>query len=322
MKVIGPEAVDSALDYPRLVEALRTAFREGMVQPVRHHHTIERPDDADSVLLLMPAWNDFMKAGTSDGGHIGIKIVTVSPENNSRALPAVMGQYLLLDGRTGAPQAIIDGQRLTARRTAAASALAASFLAREDASHLLVCGAGTLAGELVQAHASQRPIQRVTVWNRSPANGEALAKRLSDAGFEASFTRDLDQAQQEADIISCCTLSTVPLVRGALVKDGTHVDLVGAFTPAMRESDDDLMRRGLVFVDTRGGALKEGGDIVQALASGALSEDRIAGDLFDLTRGACPGRTDGKAVTVFKSVGAALEDLAAAIAVWEQQVPG
>ena len=317
MKVIGPEAVDSALPYPRLVEALRTAFRDGMVQPVRHHHTIERPDEADSVLLLMPAWTDFNRAGTSAGGYIGIKIVTVSPENNSRNLPAVMGQYLLLDGQTGAPLAIIDGQRLTARRTAAASALAASYLARKDASHLLICGAGTLAGELVDAHASQRPIRRVTVWNRSAANGEALAQRLCAAGYDAGFTGDLDRAQQDADIISCCTLSTVPLVKGALVKEGTHVDLVGAFTPAMRESDDDLMRRGAVFVDTRGGALKEGGDIVQALASGALSEDRVAGDVFDLTRGQHAGRADDTRVTVFKSVGAALEDLAAGIAVWE-----
>lgn len=317
MKVIGPDAVDAALPYPRLVEALRTAFHDGMVQPVRHHHTIERPDGADSTLLLMPAWSDFQKAGTSAGGYIGIKIVTVSPDNNSRSLPAVMGQYLLLEGETGAPLAIIDGQRLTARRTAAASALAGSYLARADASHLLVCGAGTLAGELVAAHASQRPIRRVTVWNRSAENGEAMASRLSAAGFEARFSDDLDTAQQDADIISCCTLSTVPLIKGSLVKPGTHVDLVGAFTPTMRESDDELMRRGEVFVDTRAGALKEGGDIVQALASGALTEERVRGDFYDLTRGGSAGRSDDASVTVFKSVGAALEDLAAGIAVWE-----
>ena len=265
----------------------------------------------------MPAWTDFARAGTSAGGYIGIKIVTVSPDNNARSLPAVMGQYFLLDGQTGVPLAIIDGQRLTARRTAAASALAASYLAREDASHHLICGAGALAGELAAAHASVRPIRRVTIWNRSGQKAQALAASLRDGGLDAKATGDLDAAQAEADIISCCTLSAVPLVKGALVKAGAHVDLVGAFTPAMRESDDALMARGSVFVDTLGGALKEGGDIVLALQSGALKKDAVRGDLHGLARGEVRGRLSADEVTVFKSVGAALEDLAAAIAVYE-----
>ena len=181
-----------------------------------------------------------------------------------------------------------------------------------------IVGAVALAAALSAAHAGDID-SRIAAAFETPEYlaGGGLNLIGASTAYDAGFTGDLDRAQQDADIISCCTLSTVPLVKGALVKEGTHVDLVGAFTPAMRESDDDLMRRGAVFVDTRGGALKEGGDIVQALASGALSEDRVAGDVFDLTRGQHAGRADDTRVTVFKSVGAALEDLAAGIAVWE-----
>ncbi|MBS4019946.1 MAG: hypothetical protein KGZ68_17125, partial [Dechloromonas sp.] len=141
MRMIDAATVDRSLTFGGLVETLRTAFRDGAIQPVRHHHTIERPDGAASTLLLMPAWTDFERAGTSDGGFVGVKIVTVSPDNNAIGKPAVMGLYLLLDGRTGEPLALIDGQRLTQWRTACASALASSFLAREDAASLLVIGA-------------------------------------------------------------------------------------------------------------------------------------------------------------------------------------
>lgn len=318
MLTVSADEVEHALPYGELVEVLRTAFREGAVQPVRHHHTIERPDGVASTLLLMPAWSDFMKTGTSDGGYVGVKIVTVTPDNNARALPAVMGHYLLLDGKTGAPRAFIDGQRLTARRTAAASALAASYLARADASHLLIAGAGALSTQLALAHAAVRPISRISVWNRTLANARKVAAELASLGFETEVAHDLDAAQGDCDIVSCATLSAVPLVKGALLRPGTHIDLVGAFSPTMRESDDALMKRAAVFVDTRAGALKEAGDIVQAVASGALVAEAIAGDLFDLTRGKVKGRTGGDQITVFKSVGAALEDLAAAIRVYEK----
>jgi ornithine cyclodeaminase len=319
MLIIGPDAVDRALTYGDLVEVLRIAFREGAVQPVRHHHTVERPDGADATLLLMPAWSDLKAAGTSDNGHIGIKIVTVSPDNNAIGKPAVMGNYLLLDARTGEPQALIDGQKLTVWRTACASALAASYLAREDADTHLIVGAGALSVHLAKAHQAVRPIKRVLLWNRTAANAAKIADQLQAEGIDASVADDLDAAQASADIISCATLSTVPLVKGALLKPGTHVDLVGAFTPAMRESDDEAMGRSRVYVDTRAGATKEAGDIVQALQSGALREDAIVGDLFDLTRGTAKGRQSADEITLFKSVGAALEDLAAAIAVYRSQ---
>ncbi|MER9342778.1 ornithine cyclodeaminase family protein [Mesorhizobium sp. M0601] len=320
MLTISAAEVDSALTFPGLIETLRAAFRDGAIQPVRHHHTIERPDGAASTLLLMPAWTDFNTAGTSAGGHIGIKIVTVSPDNNAVGKPAVMGLYLLLDGATGEPQAMIDGQRLTQWRTACASALAASYLAREDASRLLVVGAGALSPFLAKAHSAVRPITSIRIWNRTPANAEKVAARLRAEGFAAEAAGDLDAELGQADIISSATITTEPLVKGALLRPGTHVDLVGGFTPAMRESDDDTVARARVYVDTRAGAAKEAGDIVQPLASGVLKPEAIVADLYELTRGQKKGRQNDDEITLFKSVGAALEDLAASIGVYRASV--
>ncbi|TWG91315.1 ornithine cyclodeaminase [Mesorhizobium sp. J18] len=312
---ISAADVDRCLSYSGLVETLRKAFREGAVQPVRHHHTVEHPGGSPSTLLLMPAWSDF--AAKSGTGYIGVKIVTVSPDNNTIGKPAVMGVYLLMDGETGEPQALIDGQRLTLWRTACASALAASYLAREDASKLLLVGAGALSAHLAQAHAAVRPIREISVWNRTPANARKVVETLAKASLNAKVAEDLNDAVGTADIVSCATLSTAPLVRGAVLRPGTHVDLVGAFSPTMRESDDDTIRKASVFVDTREGATKEAGDIVQALESGALTPEGISADLFELTRGEKPGRKNSDEITLFKSVGAALEDLAAGIAVFE-----
>ncbi|MDN2568136.1 ornithine cyclodeaminase family protein [Aquibium sp. A9E412] len=315
---ISAEDVDRCLDPAGLVETLRQAFRVGAVQPVRHHHTIERPEGSANTLLLMPAWTDMAAAAAGAEAHVGVKVAMVAPDNGARGKPAVMATYLLMDAHTGEPQALIDGQRLTLWRTACASALAADYLARRDAVRLLMVGAGALAPYLVRAHAAVRPIRRVTVYNRSPEAAERLARRLADDGFEADTTRDVDAAAGAADIVSCATLSTVPLVHGAALAPGTHVDLVGAFSPTMRESDDAAVARARVYVDTRAGALKEAGDIVQALESGALAEAAIAGDLYALTRGEAQGRQDDAEITLFKSVGAALEDLAAGIAVYRR----
>ncbi len=317
MLTISAADVDRALTFPSLVETLRTAFREGAVQPVRHHHTVERPDGAASTLLLMPAWTDFNAAGSSANGHIGVKIVTVSPDNNAIGKPAVMGLYLLLNGTTGEPEALIDGQRLTQWRTACASALAASYLAREDASHLLVIGAGALSPFLAKAHSAVRPIKTIRIWNRTEANAEKVAEQLRVEGLPAETATDLDAELATADIVSSATISTSPLVKGALLKSGAHVDLVGGFTPDMRESDDDAISRATVYVDTRAGATKEAGDIVQPLASGLLKPEGIVADLHELARGEKTGRTSASQITLFKSVGAALEDLAAGIAVYK-----
>jgi ornithine cyclodeaminase/alanine dehydrogenase-like protein (mu-crystallin family) len=314
---VSADGVDKALTFQGLVETLREAFRAGAVQPARHHHTIERPAGAASTLLLMPAWTDFHASGVA-GGHIGVKVVTVSPDNNQIGKPAVMGLYLLLDGRTGEPQALIDGPRLTQWRTACASALAATWLAREDAAELLVIGAGAMAPFLARAHAAVRPIRRIRIWNRTAANAAAVVRDLAAEGHAVEVAGDLDAAVASADIVSSATISTWPLVRGALLKPGTHVDLVGGFTPHMREADDDAIRRASVFVDTRAGATREAGDIVQPLASGLLTHEKIVADLHELARGERQGRKSADEITLFKSVGAALEDLAAGVAVYRK----
>jgi len=229
-----------------------------------------------------------------------------------------MGLYLLLDGRTCEPRALIDGQRLTLWRTAAASALAATYLARKDASRLLVVGAGALAPFLARAHSAVRQIREIRIWNRTAANAERIAEALRQEGIAAVASENLDESVGWADIVSCATISSTALVKGALLKPGVHVDLVGAFTPAMRESDDEAVRRARVFVDTRAGAMKEAGDIVQALESGALAEKDIVADLAQLTRGEKAGRVSDGEITLFKSVGAALEDLCVGKLVFER----
>lgn len=304
MRILSAADVEGALDWDSLVERLRRAFRRGAEVPVRHHHEIANPGGADGTLLLMPAWQA--------GRHIGIKIVTIFPDNDSRGLPSVMGAYLLLDGKSGAPIALIDGPMLTVKRTAAASALASSYLSRPDCERLLMVGTGSLAPYLVMAHAAVRPIRNVLIWGRSPDKAARLAKRLDRPDFRVAAADDLEAAVRGAHIVSCATLSRDPLVRGDWLQPGQHLDLVGAFRPDMRECDDAAIRRARVFVDTRAGALVEAGDIVQPIESGVLDPADVAGDLFELTRGERAGRRFYDQITLFKSVGTALEDLAAA----------
>jgi ornithine cyclodeaminase len=313
MRIIGASEIHAALDFQSLVEALRQAFEVGRSVPLRHHHTVPVPGQPDATLLLMPAWQP--------GRHIGVKLVTVFPGNAGANLPSVMGAYLLMDGRTGQPLALLDGPTLTLRRTAAASALAASYLARPDCERLLMVGTGALAPHLVEAHASVRPLRKVVIWGRTPDKAAHLAERLRRSPIEATATTDLEGAAREADVISCATLASEPLIHGAWLAPGTHLDLVGGFTPTMREADDEAVRRASVFVDTREGAATEAGDIVQPLKSGILREEQLAGDLFDLVRGSRPGRRSSEEITLFKSVGTALEDLAAAQLALERTGP-
>jgi ornithine cyclodeaminase len=325
MRTVTAEELAALLDDRALIEALRAMFVAGCEAPTRHHHTIPQAG-SDATLLLMPAWESATgpNGAKGPGGALGIKIVTVYPDNGAKGLPAVMGNYMLLDGATGTPRALIDGQALTARRTAAASALAADYLARDDARVLAMVGTGALAPHLVRAHATVRPIDEVAIWGRTYTKARALAERLAaslgdglgdavgDRKIDVQATDDLEAAVRSADVISCATLSADPLVAGAWLKPGQHLDLVGGFTPAMRETDDAAIARARVYVDTRAGALSEAGDIVQPLRAGVLSEQAIVGDLFALARGQVEGRGGAEEITLFKSVGTALEDLAAA----------
>jgi len=309
VQIIDAATVVTRLTPRALVSALERMFRDGCTAPARHHHTIPVPGLPDATLLLMPAW--------VDGRHLGIKLVTVFPGNSASTLPAVSAAYILMDATTGEVRAMIDGGELTARRTAATSALAARHLARADATSLLVVGTGRIARQLAQFHVALRPaLTTVRIWGRSPPHAVALAQDLGAVGIRASVAPDLAAAASEADIISAATLATEPLISGCWVQPGTHVDLVGGYTPAMREGDDVLIEKARVFVDTRDGALQEAGDIVSPVMRGLLRPEAVF-DLHDLCRGTHPGRERDEDITVFKSVGAALEDLAAAILVVE-----
>jgi ornithine cyclodeaminase/alanine dehydrogenase-like protein (mu-crystallin family) len=317
MLVIDAAAVDAALGYPKLVDLLEQAFRIGAIAPPRHHHTIALSGRPNATLLLMPAWTTSGPGAATAGKYVGVKSVTVFPDNMRHGKPAVYGAYLLLSSETGEPLALIDAPRLTVWRTAAASALAARFLSRPDASRMLMVGAGALAGFLVRAHASVRPIREVMIWNRTPANAERLARELDGSGLQISVASDIESAALASDLISVATLSATPLILGAWLKPGTHLDCVGAFRPDMRETDDEVVRRARLWVDTWDGGLREAGDIVIPLKAGIIRESHVLGDLFELTRSKAPRRQSAEEITMFKSVGAAIEDLAAAIAVYE-----
>lgn len=292
MRLLDAAATADVLPFDRLVPALRDAFAAGADVPDRHHHALP----GGATLLLMPAWQ---------ADWLGVKVVTVHPGNAARGLPAVHSTYLLSEAATGRPVLLLDGGTLTARRTAAASALAASFLVRPDAGRMLLVGAGRVASLMPAAHRTVRRIREVRVWNPTAARADALVAALRRDGFDAGHTADLQAAAAWADIISCATLSTEPLIEGGWLRPGTHLDLVGAFTPAMREADEAAMRRARVFVDTPA-ALHEAGELA------ALGEAGVCGTLATLCRGGA-GRLDADGITAFKSVGTALEDLAAAM---------
>jgi ornithine cyclodeaminase len=308
LRVFSRADVLDRLDYPSLIDRLDTAFREDATAPLRHRHDL--PGGGGGLMLIKPAWRP--------QGPVAVKIVNVFPQNARRDLPAVQGTVLLFNGETGAPCAVIDGQALTNRRTAAASALAARYLARIDAAVHLVVGTGQLAPELARAHAAVRPIARTIVWGRNPDKARAVAQLLASEGFIAETAGDLRSAVEVADIVSCATLSTEPLVSGDWLKPGAHLDLVGGYRPDMREADDAAIRACRVFVDTRDGAQVEAGDLTQPIAAGVLSPAGIAGELADLCNHRIKGRLSDTECTLFKSVGTALEDLAAAELVWDR----
>ncbi len=213
---------------------------------------------------------------------------------------------------------MMDGTELTRRRTAAASALAADYLARKDASTMLMVGTGALGAHFVRAHAAMRPIKTVLLYNRSPDKAKGLKADLAKDGFDVGVVTELEQAMGAADIISCATTSTEPILRGKWLKPGTHVDLVGAFKPQMRETDGEVIARARVYVDTREGAEAEAGDLLQAAHEGKFRMESIAGDLFGLCRGETAGRRNSEEITLFKSCGTAIEDLAAATLVYSR----
>ncbi len=295
MRLIDAETAARLLDLPGLITALREGHRAG----IDAYGRVLMQTGADA-LLGMAAWQA--------GEAFGIKLASVFPGNAARGAPTIASVYVLFDGGDGTPRAVIDATPLTVRKTAADSALGADYLARRDARTLLMVGAGSQAPWMVAAHRVVRPsIDRVLIWNRTPARAAALAREI---GAEA--VTDLAAATGMADIICCATAADAPVLQGAWLRPGSHVDLVGAYTPQMRETDDAVVRRAHIFVDTRLYTMQDAGDISQPLASGVIGPDDIRGDLFQLVRGEVPGRQDDAEITLFKNAGGGHLDLMAA----------
>jgi ornithine cyclodeaminase/alanine dehydrogenase-like protein (mu-crystallin family) len=295
LKYISAEDLAKLSPFRDVVEALRQGFREDIQTPVRHHHETS----AVTTLLLMPAWNK---------EFTGLKTVTVKTDNAASGVPTVQASYLLIDNATGTPVAMMD-------RTAAAGALASDYLSRKDSSTLLLIGAGALGPHFVNAHAAVRPIKKVLIYNRTPEKSETLAAGFRADGFATTTVSNLQSAMAEADIISGITSSNQAIIKGAWLKPGTHIDLAGAFKPAMRETDAEAVGLSRVYVDTRDGAEAEAGDLIQAQREGQFEFSQIQGDLFELCRGTMMGRKTEDEITLFKSCGTALEDLATAVMV-------
>lgn len=306
MHVFDAPAVHAALPWTFLIEALRKAHLGPM--PASDVVVQSDPMGGEAQFVTLPGW--------APGGPIVVKMVGVFPQNAALQppQPAVQGLVALFDGTTGGPLLAADGAAMTARKTAADSALGAAILAREDVEDLLIVGAGALAPHFAEAHLAARPsLRRVAIWNRTAARAAAVAAHLREKGIDATVSEDLDRSVAHADVVSCVTMSDRALVKGALLRPGAHLDLVGAYLPTLREADDAALTRGTIFVDSRNN-MAGGGDLSQAVASGAITWDAVKADLFELVQGKREGRTGADQITVFKNNGGAHLDLFTAAA--------
>ena len=303
MRVIGRTEVEHVLEFPALIDAVREVFATEATAPRRSLHALA--EDMRDALGVQTAW-------TSD--TIALKTFTWLPENPAHGRDTVAAVVLLFDRRTGEPLAVIEGSSITLWRTAAVSALAADYLARRDARTLLVCGTGALAPYMARAHAAVRPIERVLVWGRNRQHAERTAAHIADARpeLQCDVVAHVADGAAEADVITCATAALDPFLFGADVRPGTHVDLVGNHDARGRECDTELVVRSRVYVDTRVNVLSEAGELLIPIAEGVFSADDVVAELSELCRGTARGRTGPAEVTLFKSVGTALSDLAAA----------
>ncbi len=302
MKTIDAARVDALLDYPALLDALEAGHRAGVDEAERLLLEQRSAGGTANHFLIWPAWQH--------GEALGIKLVTSFPDNAGASRPTVQAVYVLFEGEHGSPTALVDGTAMTPWKTAADSALGARFLARPDAQSLLMVGAGVMAPHLIRAHLTVRAsIRRVAIWNRSAERARVLARSLALEDVEITVAEDLEPAARAADVISCATGATAPLIRGAWLQPGTHLDLVGGFTPEMREADDEACRRARIYVDSRWFTLGCVGDLTAPMASGAIAEGDVLGDLFQLIRGEVSGRTGPQDITLYKNAGGAHLDL-------------
>ncbi|RWM09752.1 MAG: ornithine cyclodeaminase family protein [Mesorhizobium sp.] len=311
-RIVDVQNTAASLPFNVLVDELETGFANGCVVPARHHHHLEKAAEPAATLLLMPAWT---KPDDQDQ-FLGVKLVTVVPGNAARSLPGLTSTYILYDAVTGQQLCLMDGNVITSRRTAATAALGARFLAREDARSLLVIGAGRVGSLIPDAYRAVRPIEKVSVWDIKPESAQKLVRSLNERGIAAEVVTDLEKAISATDIVTAATLATEPVIMGKWIRKGTHIDLIGAFTPRMRESDDAALMMSTAFVDTHE-ALHEAGDLVQPLEGGVVAKEHVLGTLADLAHGRLKGRTSDDEITYFKAVGSGLADLVAARMVYK-----
>ncbi len=300
MRMIDRATAEAVLEPVALVDHFAACHREARAA-------------AGDILLLDPQGGSgasfLCRAAWRSGKALGIKYGPVMPANAAKGLPTVTTMVALFEGATGQPVAVIDGHPITNWKTAADSALAQRQLSRADAKCLLMVGAGTLAPYLVRAHVAVRPsLTEVVIFNRGRARAESLVQILAGHGIRASIADSLEQAARAADVISTATLSEEPLIKGAWLKPGTHLDLVGAYLPTMREADSDAVTAGRLFVDNRDAAIGGCGELVDAFVAGRASEASIEGDLYDIC-GQDLRRRTATEITVFKNVGGGHLDL-------------
>lgn len=303
---VGARELEEILPVSEAIGALERAFasEDRPAAPLRNN-----VDVPGGELLLMPA-------GGEQG--VGVKLVTLAPENPGRGLPFLHSVYVLFSSETLEPVLTVDGAALTTLRTSAVSALATRHLARPDSSRLVVFGAGVQANAHLDAMRAVRPVDRVRVVSRSKERAERLADRARGMDLDANV--DGPDAVREADIVCTCTTSNTPVFDGRLLPTGAHVNAVGAYRPDSRELDDEAIRRAKIVVETREAALAEAGDLIIPINEGLIGSSAISADLGDVARGARV-RTSPDDITVFKSVGVAFEDLAVASALLERR-PG
>lgn len=304
MLVLNAEEIRALAPMPRLIERLEKALRSECVVPMRQVSKMPG-GSGERLFVSMPAFD-------MDGGA-AIKLATYFPDNQAKGLPTIQAAIVVFS-ETGAPVALLDGTTVTQLRTGAASSLASKYLSRADSAHLVIVGTGALAPAMAAAHCAVRPITRVSVWGRRPERATATAaaiRPLVSQATEVIVPDSIEDAVATADIVSCATSSPTPVLAGKWLKPGTFVDLVGSFSPSRREADDDVVRRSRIFVDTFEGALAEAGDLIDPLARGVIDRKRIEGELADLVCGRVTGRISADEIILFKSVGTAIEDLAA-----------
>jgi alanine dehydrogenase len=295
--VIDAQTLDEALPMAAAIDALEAAFGADPLpeSPLRSHI-----ETASGTLLVMPAYG---------ASGVGVKLVTLTPANSEKGRPFIHAVYVLFDAETQAPAATFDGAALTALRTAAVSGLATRWLARPDARRLVLYGAGVQARSHLDAMRAVRPVEEVVIVSRGRDAAEDLSRSASSGGLRASV--GAPGAERDADLVCTCTTSSTPVLEGANLPEGVHVNAVGAYTTTMRELDSEAVRRARVVVETREAAAEEAGDLAIAMAEGAIGRDHVLADLSEVVRGTRVRGSD-EDITLFKSVGVAFEDLVVA----------